>query len=58
MGESGCDFVAKGATADEAVGKMMAHAIQAHPDKVKEMSAKMSKEEMVAMMQKAVKEVV
>lgn len=56
MGESGCDFVAKGATADEAVGKMMAHAMQVHADKIKEMSTRMSKEEMVAMMKKAVKQ--
>ncbi len=43
-----CDFVAEGKTDKEVIGKMMAHAKSAHPDKL----ASMSDADQKAMMQK------
>jgi len=38
MGAVDCAFVAEGETNDEVKGKMMAHAQEAHPDKIASMS--------------------
>ena len=57
MGGSDCDFVVTGATADEVVKAMGEHAMQAHPDKVKEMSEGMTPEQMAEKMKAAVKTV-
>lgn len=49
-----CHFTAQGESDDEVVGKMMQHAQEAHADKVKEMSEKMSMDEMKAMMKEKI----
>jgi len=41
-----CNFVATGETRDEVMSQISEHATKAHPKEMKEMSEKMSKEEM------------
>ncbi len=57
LGASDCHFVATGATADDAVKAMAAHAMQAHPDKIAEMQKTMTQDQMMAMMASKVKDV-
>ena len=51
-----CDFVAQGETADEVIKKASEHTQTAHADKIKEMTASMTSEEMNAAMMAAVKD--
>jgi len=51
-----CDFSAQAETAEEAVKMLKDHAAQAHADKIAEMSATMSDEEMTNSMMSKVQE--
>lgn len=56
MGMPTCGYVAKGEDDDAVVSKMMEHLPKAHPDKLQEMSAKMSEDEIKAMFKEHIKE--
>jgi predicted small metal-binding protein len=51
-----CGYVSKGETTEEAVDKLNAHAMKAHPEVVEEMSKKMSENEMTDKMMAKVKD--
>ncbi|MFA6136325.1 MAG: DUF1059 domain-containing protein [Candidatus Paceibacterota bacterium] len=51
-----CDFSAQAETAEEAVKSLKEHAAQVHADKVAEMSATMSDEQMTSEMMSKVKD--
>lgn len=56
MGVSECDHEVEGQTKEEVAKKMMAHAMDAHPDKIKEMKATMSEDEIMEEMKSKIKE--
>lgn len=56
LGTPECNFVAKGETAEEVVQTMSDHAMQAHADKIAEISKTMTPEQIKAMMMSKVKE--
>jgi len=56
LGTPECDFVAKGETAEGVVQEMADHAMQAHADKIAEMSKTMTPDQMKEMMMSKVKD--
>jgi predicted small metal-binding protein len=56
MGVVGCDYVATGANKEEVISMAQDHGMKVHTKEMNESAQKMSKEEMMVMMSKAVKE--
>lgn len=55
LGDASCHFVAEGQTDEEVLGKMKAHVTETHPDKMKEMAATMTEDQIMAMMKSKIK---
>jgi len=55
LGDASCHFVAEGQTDEEVLGKMKAHSMELHADKMKEMAASMTEEQIAEMMKSKIK---
>jgi predicted small metal-binding protein len=51
-----CHYVARADTEDKVILDMMEHAMIAHPEKIKELTEVMSKEEIIAMMREKIQQ--